>query len=163
MGSSFAIATLAVVRRVQLVGRDRFIATDARGLPQRVVDTILPAWPATLKMVEHTAIDPERNEFFRSGNARPPVGRLGGFRRGGLEQCLGLVPGAGGPARSVAVHRVSLSLAVASAGDALSCKRLGQALAFTRRGFLAITALPTAVAAFRPSPIDLAKAERASA
>src|SRR6478752_9351943 len=162
MGSPFAIAALAVVRRVHLVGHDRFISTDARGLAQRVVDTILPAWSATLKMVKHTAIDPERNEFFRSGNARPRVGGRRCFRNGRLEQCLGLVPGAGGPASSVAVHGASLSLVAVSAGVALSSKRLGQALAFTRRGLLAIAPLPTAVAAFRPRPIDLAKAERAS-
>lgn len=131
--------------------------------PLQSGDTILPAWSATLKMVKHTAIDPERNEFFRSGNAWPLVGRRRCFRRGGLEQCLGLVAGAGGPASSVAVHGASLPLIAVSTGLSLSSKRLGQALAFTRRGLLEITALLTVAAAFRPRPIDLAKAERASA
>src|SRR5580698_4062584 len=58
----------------------------ARGLSQRVIDPILPAGPALLKVLEHVLIDAQRNQLLHIRNRRLFGRRLRHFGGGPLER-----------------------------------------------------------------------------
>src|SRR5262245_22181521 len=74
------------------------------GLAQGVVDAILPAGTTFLEIVEHIAVDAQRDRFLGvrdGGFLGGKLGRLGGH---GLERCFGGITRAARASRSVWRH-----------------------------------------------------------
>src|SRR3954463_11897369 len=81
----------------------------ARDLSQRGIDPVLPAGPAFLEIVEHIAVEPQRNLLFGTGDCRFRRRHLGGVFGRRLGSGFGRGPRIAWSSYSIGSHQRELS------------------------------------------------------